>query len=151
MGSACYLDNTASEWRHITSLFRLWIPRMISIDSVFCVFDRLFCIWWPREQNWGSRTKSVVQTTRETVTERRLEINSFSASHLEIIMIIIIIFNNIYWFVLRKYQSRERNFHLRITLTQQNPKILVHFQNGLIYRSFLKISKNNNLKIKINL
>ena len=36
-----------------------------------------------------------------------------------------IIFNNIYWFVLRKYQSRERNFHLHITLTQQNPKILV--------------------------
>ena len=34
--------------------------------------------------------------------------------------------NNIYWFVLRKYQSRERNFRLRITLTQQNPKILIH-------------------------
>ena len=34
--------------------------------------------------------------------------------------------NNIYWLVLRKYQSRERNFHLRITMTQQNARILVH-------------------------
>ena len=32
-----------------------------------------------------------------------------------------------------KYQSRERNFHLRITLTQQNAKILVNL---------LKKSKN---------
>ena len=33
---------------------------------------------------------------------------------------------DIYWFVLRKYQSREKKFHLSITLTQQNPNILLH-------------------------
>ena len=27
---------------------------------------------------------------------------------------------------MRKYQSRKRNFHLCITWTQQNPKILVY-------------------------
>ena len=60
--------------------------------------------------------------------------------------------------MLRKYQSRERNLHLRITLTQQNAKILVHIpkspkinKKSLIYRSFLKMRKNNNLKIKTNL
>ena len=32
---------------------------------------------------------------------------------------------------MRKYQSREINFHLRITLTQQNPKILAHIPKVL--------------------
>ena len=53
------------------------------------------------------------------------------------------IFNNvnIYWFVLRKYQSRERNFHLRITLTQQNPKILVHIWKVLFTDRSWKLVK----------
>ena len=53
--------------------------------------------------------------------------------------LIIIQYNNIYPFVLCKYQSRESNFHLRITLTQQNPKILVHIP----IQKILKTMTNN--------
>ena len=65
--------------------------------------------------------------------------------------------NNIYWFqlqlqlqlqlyfirlfALRKYQSRETNFHLRITLTQQNPKILVHIPKVLFTDRSWKLVK----------
>ena len=51
--------------------------------------------------------------------------------------------------------SKERNFHLRITLTQQNPKILVYIPIQKIIRtmtnqslkSYLQIASNNLLKI----
>ena len=45
------------------------------------------------------------------------------------------------------YQSRERNFHLHIALTQQSPNILVDIPitKGLIYRSFLIISKKKTI------
>ena len=47
--------------------------------------------------------------------------------HLLLITMLILV---IQWYLLiciaQKYQSRERTFHLGITLTQQNPKILVH-------------------------
>ena len=50
---------------------------------------------------------------------------------------------NMYWFVLRKYQSRKRNFHLRIALTQQNPKVLVHnYSNS---KKILKTTTNLSL------
>ena len=79
MGSACYLDKTTSEWRHITSFFfdyefHVWL---VSIQYSVYLID--YSVFGGPGNKTGARVqKSVVQTTRETVTERRLQINSFS-------------------------------------------------------------------------
>ena len=89
------------------------IAKTIVLDKYYWIAFLLF--WYI--SGLQERVLSVNKTNNFILSEKKFNNNNNN--------------NNIYWFLLHKYQSRERNFHLRITLTQQNPKILVHIPKVL--------------------